>query len=408
MKRDETGVLILKSILKVSSMLIVVSVFFKLLGFNVFGLDLKNEILISVCDFLEKTKLNFGINVILLILEIYIILRLSCTSKNKRIYYILALLGGLINFGVQYLIFEKIGYTFYPVFCVVLFVILATIIEKKINIKKPLIIAGIIVLYQAMTLFLRNITIDDKYEILYDFLLIFDEIVLLLSTYYIFLKRNCELKWNYFLDFPVWELVKQASAINSKSPSDILKEKKKLWVEAPKEEKAYFIIYLMLIFMSELVNLTIIFFVAFLNHSIIECMFIFTSFMITKKVFGKPFHFDSAVKCWIVSNLTYYLLNKISLPITLSFVVPITLGVLLSYVMSRFVKEKSKQLYRGIYEQELLEICDNKNLTGHEINILKDFYCDRMSLVKMGFKYNYTEPAIRKQKKKALEKINTK
>ncbi len=183
-------------------------------------------------------------------------------------------------------------------------------------------------------------------------------------------------------------------------------QKFRLFLNSKNNEKAFVIIFLILSAIYELFNLGIIIFVAFLNHTVIECIFILSSFLITKKVFGKPFHFNSASKCFIVSNLTYYMLNRITFNIGISFVIPISLGIALSYFTSLLVKKTEEvKLYRGMKENVLREICVDYNLTSVETDILIDFYSNKMSLVKLSLKYNYSKDAIWKKKKAALLKI---
>ena len=94
------------------------------------------------------------------------------------------------------------------------------------------------------------------------------------------------------------------------------------------------IIYLILsIFWNMFTILTVIV-IAFLNDTLVECIFIVTSFWLSKGKFGKPFHLKSMTHCFIVSNLTYYVLNRITTPLGISIIIPIMLGVGLSYVTS--------------------------------------------------------------------------
>ena len=186
-----------------------------------------------------------------------------------------------------------------------------------------------------------------------------------------------------------------------------LQESYRNFSSLPRQEKAETIIYLIFSGLWELFTLAVLLFVAFLNDTLVECIFIVSSFVITKKVFGTAFHFKSAAACFIVSNLTYYALNRITLPIQISFVVPISLGILLAYVTSKFVKANRQKLYRGMSKEEFNEVCQN-SLTDLERKILEDYYCYRINMVALSIKYHYSEKSIYNVRRKALAKLKAK
>ena len=393
--------LILKSILKVTFIMIVISTILKLFGLNIFNLDLENKIINYICDFLLKFKLTNLVAFLFMYLDVFIYLKLSCNNKNSKVYYLAALDAVILNFFAQILLFSRIGYAYYSVFSLIVAIILAMIVDRKFKIIKPIVIALIIICYQSISLFLRNVTFNDQYELMYDFLLNFDYMILMIITYYLYLLKGSDFKCTYSANY----LEQQASdgvSLYSVLKTKLLKLQKKyqLFLNSKKSDQAFVIIYLLLSAIYELFNLLIIIFVAFLNHTVIECLFILTSFLITKKVFGKPFHFNSASKCFII------ILNRITFSIGISFVIPVFLGIILSYVTSLLVKSTREiNLYRGMKENTLREICNNHNLNSVETDILVDFYTHKMSLVKLSLKYNYSKDAIWKKKKAAIKKL---
>ena len=173
-----------------------------------------------------------------------------------------------------------------------------------------------------------------------------------------------------------------------------------------KQEKIEIIIYVILSLIWNVFTVVLILFIAFLNDKMIECLFILTSFWLSKTTFGKPFHFDSMLKCFIVSNLTYYSLNKITTPLGISIMVPILLGVGLSYVTSKFVKKSYKPLHRGmskeLFEETILKV-EEKNTIKYKI--CYEFYIERASDLSLSFKYNYSVAGIRKIKDRINKKI---
>ena len=166
------------------------------------------------------------------------------------------------------------------------------------------------------------------------------------------------------------------------------------------------IIYFTLSLFWNLFNVALVLFVAMLNDTFIECIFILTSFWLTKGKFGKAFHFKSMGKCFIVSNLSYYVLNRITAPLGISIIIPIMLGVGLSYVTSKFVKKTYKPLYRGmspeLFEETILQVTDKDS---HKYKICYDFYINKKSIIALSMKYNYTEAGIRKIKDRINKQI---
>ena len=173
-----------------------------------------------------------------------------------------------------------------------------------------------------------------------------------------------------------------------------------------KENKIAIIIYLGLSLIWNIFTIFVVLLIANLNHTFIECIFILTSFWLSKKVFGKAFHLKSMIQCFIVSNLTYYCLNRITTPLGISIIIPILLGVGLSYVTSKLVKKTYKPLYKGMPEElfveTILKIVD-KDSTKYKI--CYDFYIKNESDVSLSFKYNYSVAGIRKIKDRLNKKI---
>ena len=134
-----------------------------------------------------------------------------------------------------------------------------------------------------------------------------------------------------------------------------------------------------------------------LNETFIECIFILSSFFISKHVFGKAFHLDSMLKCFVVSNLTYYCLNRITTPVGISIFVPIILGVGLSYFTSKLVKKSYQPLYKGmsedLFNESILKVVDQDS---EKYKICYDFFVKKHNALKLSRKYNYTEAGIRK------------
>lgn len=162
---------------------------------------------------------------------------------------------------------------------------------------------------------------------------------------------------------------------------------------------------MLLSFIWNIFTIIVVLFVANLNNTLIECIFILSSFWLSKKAFGRPFHLKSMAQCFVVSNLTYYGLNRITSPLGISILVPILLGVGLSYLTSKLVKKLYKPLYRGMPENEFEEtILKVANKDSDKYKICYEYYILKIGAISLSMKYSYSEPGIRK----ILAKVNKK
>ena len=431
MKNNEK-ILIAKSLLKITFIMLCISTALKLLGLNIFDVDRGNKILLFISKFISKYNLSMTIDFLLLLIQAYIFFRISCQNQNKKIYYISAVLITALTIIFQNLIYfnfylggSQISLIIYFLFTFVLLIIFAVLIDVKIKIpikltdnsfknfvlkfssriKRPISILLVLSLYQLIVMFVRDITYIARYDNLYSFLLNFDYIILLLVSYYLFLKKETDSNLMSNFDFSTTRFLNEKPSVTDiKEMVNVVKEKYLAFKNSTKSEKIIIIVYIFFFILSELFNLAIIVFVAYLNHAIVECFFIVIAFSISRKVFG-ALHLDSAIKCWIVSNVSFFILNKITLNVGVTFVVPILCGISLSYITSKFIKQTSKSLYRGMPEKDLLKLCKKKKLNKLETDILIDFYCNRYSIVKLTHKYNYSKTMIHEHKQKAIKKI---
>ena len=395
---DKDKVLVVSSILKVTIIMIIISVFLKLLGLDFFALERNNEILNWVSYYLEKCRLNYIISFFTLCVNYYVLFRLIC-KNGKWNYLVTAFIVALVNIIAQISLFSNLAGYYYFIFSTAFVFVVPIIIDRKLRLKRFLVVSLSLISLQVVTLFIRNITFNENYTVLYDLLLNFDYMILLIIIYYLYLKKG--------RDIICLEELKAAYSYSRRKVSlQKLQLSYQEFSKKTKQQKAEIIIYFFLSMLWETFTLGVLFFVAFLNDTIIECIFIVSAFLITKHTFGTPFHFKSAIACFIVSNLTYYALNRIVPSIGISIIIPIVLGILLSYFTSKLVKKRNTKLYRGMSEEDLLEIVNECNcLNKYEKDILVDFYSNRMTTVAIGMKHNYAEDTIYIHKKKALAKL---
>lgn len=425
---EKDKVIIAKLLLKITFIMIVISVGFKMLGFNWFDADYSNKILVGFSNFINNYRFYQSraiINFILLFIQSFIFFKLSCKNKNKKTYVISSFMLIIITLIFQILLTdfvyptnENLANLLYSIFSLISHISIAMLIDIKQDyknkiflknlfnrIKKPLKIFILLTIYQVISMFLRSLTPTDKYDVLYNFLLNFDYTILLIATYYLHLKNEYKLKIKNIFEF---ELIKMLNNKIDKSEIKVFVEKTKLnFEEFKKQEKVdkiVFILYVIFFIIQELMTLSLLIFIALINNYIIECLFIVIAFLISKQVFG-AFHFKSFILCFFVSNTTFFVLSKLTMDVSSTFVIPILCGIMLSYIASRFIKEKDITPYRGIPKEDLDKICKEKKLNKMETNILIDYYSNRDNLNKIAIKYNYSDRSIQRIKLKALQKI---
>ena len=371
----------LSTSLKVYIFVLMVIFIMKIVGLDYFGIDYQNKLIIFIDNKLNIPLVNNFIQYIVLAFQLYLYTYIVSKKKPKLL---LILITTGINFIISYFLFKYKLESFYYI---ITFLIL--IIHFKINgvkLKESIKFLIINTILQAISLITRNNTITE-----YSFTL------------------SLILNIDYMLMLLIWcELIRKGGIIclhhgfyslKKLNLSTLLKElQRKLhnFKQLDKEEKLTHIIYFILSFIWNVGTIIIVLLVARLNDTFIECLFILTSFWLSKSVFGKPFHLPSMKQCFIVSNLTYYLLNRLTTPLGISIFVPILLGVGLSYFTSKLVKKTYKPLYKGmpkeLFEETILKVTDKEST---KYKICYDFFINNKNALYLTGKYNYSEAGIR-------------
>ncbi len=260
-------------------------------------------------------------------------------------------------------------------------------------------------IYQFAVMFLRNFTFGAATGALYDIILNFDYTILLIATYYLSIKKETHVELKGCFDFNIPKVLNESlSRDEIKVLLNNFKVFKERFKESSKEDKITIVLYIFFSTLSELINISLVIFIAYINDVTIECLFIITSFLISRKVFG-AFHLNSAIKCWMLSNISFYILSKLTISVGVTYVIPVFFGIALSYITSKFIKKNNKNSYKGISEKDLEDIIKNKKLTTLEIEILKKFYCENMNINKMTFIFHYSRAQLYRYKSNAEKKL---
>lgn len=387
--------------LKVYLFVLVIIVILKLLGLDYFGIDVNNGTLIKISNYLSNTHWGDLYCFITLYLQLYFML---CIALNKMKLFKETLIETILLYGIQIIlnVFYSLN-NIYSILSIIILIFYPKIINKNVKIKRPIVVVLLVTLYQAISMFIRSIGANVNYNnFIVDSLLNFDQILMLIITYNIYFMKGgikiCGAEAEV-----LFSLLKKNHYSNLQKK---LQENYSSFKKYNKQEKATIIIYSILSLFWNVFTLVIILLIGFLNDTFIECIFIVNAFWLSKGVFGKAFHLPSMTQCFIVSNLTYYVLNRITTPLGVSILIPIMLGVGLSYITSKLVKKTYKPLYKGmpkeLFEETILKVVDKDS---DKYKICYDYFIEKKSALNLSYKYNYSEAGIRKIKDRINIKI---
>lgn len=378
----------------------------KLCGLDYFGLDTNNEIIQHIDNFIGKFHLQMIWYGVTLYIYQYIIFSISAVdnSKKMKVYTLCTL---IIAVAVQQLkmvfnntfLFSIIDLTwlFVAMLCYIRFVKKENI--HGYNIGNYWLFMFLNLIFQLLSVVIRDIHPTTDYNnFAMSFIANFDYILLSIISYHLFFTKGGKSLWVGVVSLYSHLLTLSRDSL-TKLQDSYLKSKKRT-----KLEKVSDAIYIPLFILWNFFTLFVVLFVATLNHTFIECCIILSSFWINKKTFGKAFHMKTAKSCFIVSNLIYYSLNRITLSSGISLLISVFLGIALCCITSKFVKDK--KLYRGMSLEEYDKMIENifsKNSSDYDI--CKLFYVDRQSEVYIANKYKYTIRGFEDRKRKLKNQI---
>lgn len=366
----------------------------KLIGLEYFGLDTSNPLMCSLGALIDSTLIiNNIIYFIPLMLNHYVILSVVLDDNSKRmIIYNLC-------FAPLFYVFQATKLQIFGIYSSIIeslyFIILIYIynkgIDKKIIIKYMKLMVFIF-LIQVLSTFTRfNYSIEYVTNSISNVILNFDYIIMLIIIYKLnFMKGEGEICGyqvaQYSFSHQLTSLIKQLKKFQIKSLSN--------------KEKFEFIATWIIYLLWNIFTLYVILLVAKLNDTVVECIIILSAFWINKRVFGKAFHMKNAINCFILSNISYYCLNRITSKVGISILVPIILGISLSYFTSKLVKENKVKLKRGMTEEQIKELLTKINADPIDYKICDLYYTKGYSDLKTAYTLGYSEINIKKRKQK--------
>ena len=391
----------LSTSLKVYLFVLVIIFIMKIVGLDYFGLDVNNWFICKMNEFLANNKPILIIKALFILsIQFYYYLCIVC---EKQKLYLWAFIGSLINLIFQIILMEYSQMnTLYYFISFSIMIIIPMIINKKIMFKRQIKYILLITLYQVISLLIRNLSLNYEYgNFIVDNIMNLDQLLMLAIHHTLFFigkeASQCqEQKVGLSL----------LKKINLKNLLKKLQRNLHSFKSKDKETKLTIVIYLFLSVIWNVGTVLLVLIISQLNRTFIECIFILTSFWLSKKTFGKAFHLQSMTQCFVISNLTYYFLNKLTTSLGISIFVPILLGVGLSYFTSKLVKKTYKPLYKGmpkdVFEETILKVVDKDSM---KYKICYDFYIEGKSDLSLSFKYNYSIAGIRKIRTRINDKI---
>lgn len=375
----------------------------KLVGLDYFGINDKVVIIQKIDSVCSKYGIVNVFYALTLYINLYIISSLVLKDNSRKL-KIHSIFLTIFSIFIQIIESHYPNTALYVLIDFIYIFLFIKIYNHKVSFKRYIIISIIFLLYQVITLMIRNINYAESNSFIINFILSIDYVILQIITYKVyFMKGENELCGMEAFSSSLKKISLKKSLLNLRKNYQNNLEK---FREKSTQDKLTIIIFIILSLLWNTFTVLLIIFVAHINDTFIECLFILSSFWLSKGKFGKPFHFESMITCFIVSNLTYYTLNRVTTPIGISILIPILLGVGLSYVTSKFVKKEYKPLYRGMplenFEETILKVEEKDSI---KYKICKEFYINKISDLSLSFKYNYSVSGIRKIKSRINEKI---
>lgn len=398
----------LSTSLKVYILVLVIVFIMKIVGLDYFGIDLNNKAINIIGSFITSNKIINNIFYLMpLIVYQYIIISVVCDDNSK-----ITMRYNIIVMPFMYLmecykinLFGNFSFVFETLFFLAITYIYCKIYKKNFKLKKFILIMVLFMIIQIISMLTRlNYSLTYVKNPIANLILNLDYIIAMIIYYKIYFWKGGLQKWTDGFREEVSSSLQKLTNLR-KLPKQLQRNWHK-FKQLTKVDKITFIIYFALTAIWNLLTIVAVILVAMLNDTVIECIFIITSFWLSKRAFGKAFHLSSMIQCFIVSNITYYILNRITTPLGISILIPIMLGVGLSYVTSKLVKKTYKPLYRGMsketFEETILKIVDKDSL---KYKICYDFYINKKSDLSLSMKYNYSVMGIRKIKSRINDKI---
>lgn len=173
-------------------------------------------------------------------------------------------------------------------------------------------------------------------------------------------------------------------------------------------------LYLSSSFIYQVVSLLCVLFIGKINNQLIEIPIMLFVFFSGRLVLGKSWHSDSLWLCFLVTNVTFYILTKVSLPIYQSLFSSIVCSASMTYGMYVLadVKEWKEFFSRHMSfdpntcEKELLiERCRLCGFSAEQTTLCIEMFYDKLPAKELAQKYFIEEQSMRDKKKRMKSRL---
>ena len=388
----------------------------KVINVDYFGVEYDNNLINKFAEFITNHQLENVWYSFTLYIYTYMILSISCkdSSKKMKLYaFAITLIGIPFKFFTNTVNNNYLRYLFEFAFLL----IPPVVYKRSFKVLKQIVLFLIInTLFQVATGFCKNIDVKGFNQFITNVMFDIDYIIISLLFYYYYFERK-EVKelwemvagylsdlWHGFTELPV-SLLESSKHLIYGLKKHVNTMKKGLRSKEKIDNSILVFLYYLLSLFWNALTIVLVIFIASINNMTITILFVIFAFLFNKGKFGKALHLKSAFWCFIISNVSYYFISRLTLPIGTSYLVPILIGVCMSYFTSLIVKYTTKELYKGMSEEELKGICKLKGMDQYKIEFLTDIYCNEMNYVQLHFKYKYSIDRLRHMKMEYLKEL---
>ena len=280
----------LSTSIKVYFFVLVFTLILKIVGINYFGLDVNNQIIVYVDNIMQNQIIKNIVYFVLIMIYQYLMIGMIVNKNIVKPTIISMPFTFILNGYIKPLI--PYAYVTTLIEIIYLFVLCFLIhgIDKQ-KIKRFFEVILLTFLFQVLSKVTRyNISSYYIKSISINMLLNFDYMIMMIISYKIYkVKGDKKLCQIFQEEVGSYSLKK----LNLKTLLEKLQENYRSFKKQNKETKIAIIIYFLLSFVWNILSLAIVLLIANLNHTFIECIFILTSFWLSKRSFccynGQPY-----------------------------------------------------------------------------------------------------------------------
>ena len=363
---------------------LLVSFISKLLGCNDFDIPIidnainNNYTLMVICYLLL-----YNFNCILIIMLIV-----------KKKYTIKKLLISILIFSTSYILTINTINGYYGFILEILcFTIVSLILTKNKKICfEVIIVSALNILYQAISLFIRDLSIKVASETFTTNLILNIDYYMLLLISILYFSKKGEHIYELVIKFIKWIICGRNR--RSKTISIFLSKrnsKEKIIQQNFQEVETSYLVFSIVLALFQI--LLVGFLCYLVKGTVWNFVFIFGSFIMLRFAFGKSWHAETVIWCTTVAILTFTMGTRLSLDVDISILSCVGVGFILAFILHILYFYRLKEDYSKLNKEDLGKLLHYLDAT--ELNILYDYYHrGNTSVEEIADKYGYNKMKI--------------